>query len=162
MFSVLTFVIILKNSTMENDKVVSLLNELITKNYDAEKGYKEASEKIEHQSLKSYFDNQAQNRYDFGHQIKALISKYGGEPEKGTSIAGDLHRTWIAIRDAFTNGDHAIYAEAIRGEEAFSAEYGEMLKDEVLPSDVRNLVQTQKNSVDKALASLKVMDGFTS
>ena len=162
MFSVLTFVIILKNSTMENDKVVSLLNELITKNYDAEKGYKEASEKIEHQSLKSYFDNQAQNRYDFGHQIKALISKYGGEPEKGTSIAGDLHRTWIAIRDAFTNGDHAIYAEAIRGEEAFSAEYGEMLKDEVLPSDVRDLVQTQKNSVDKALASLKVMDGFTS
>ncbi len=162
MFSVLTFIIILKNSTMENDKVVSLLNELITKNYDAEKGYKEASEKIEHQSLKSYFDNQAQNRYDFGHQIKTLISKYGGEPEKGTSIAGDLHRTWIAIRDAFTNGDHAIYAEAIRGEEAFSAEYGEMLTDKVLPSDVRDLVQTQKNSVDKALASLKVMDGFTS
>ena len=138
---------------MENDKVVSLLNDLITKNYDAEKGYKEAAEKIEHSSLKSYFTDQAQNRYDFGHQIKALISKYGGEPEKGTSIAGDLHRTWIAIRDAFTSGDHAIYAEAVRGEEAFSAEYGEMLTDEILPQDVRDLLQTQKNSADKALAS---------
>ena len=162
MFCALMKEITLKNITMENDKVVSLLNDLLTKNYDAEKGYKEVAEKIEHTSLKSYFDAQAQNRYDFGHQIKALISKYGGEPHKGTSIVGDLHRTWIAIRDAFTDGDNAIYAEAIRGEEAFSAEYGDMLTKEVLPQDVKDMVQTQKNSVDKALASLKVMDGFQS
>lgn len=147
---------------MENDKVVRLLNDLITKNYDAETGYKEAAEKIENSSLKTYFEQQAQNRYDFGHQIKVLIAKYGGEPEKGTSVAGDLHRVWISIRDEFTNGDHAIYAEAIRGEEAFSEEYGEMLHDEVLPQDVRDLVQTQKNSVDRALASLKVMEDFQS
>ena len=146
---------------MENDKVVGLLNDLLTKNYDAEKGYKEAAEKIEHTSLKSYFDGQAKNRYDFGHEIKALISKYGGEPDKGTSITGDLHRTWIAIRDAFTSGDKAIYDECIRGEEAFSTEYGEMLTDEVLPADVKDMVRTQKDSVDKALASLRAMDGFT-
>lgn len=145
---------------MENEKVVSLLNDLLTKNYDAEKGYKEASEKIEHTTLKSYFTEQAQNRYDFGHQIKALISKYGGEPDKGTSITGDLHRTWIAIRDAFTNGDKAIYDECIRGEEAFSTEYGQLLTDEVLPEDVKDLVRTQKDSVDKALVSLRMMDGF--
>lgn len=147
---------------MENSKVVSVLNDLLTKNYDAEKGYKEAAEKIEHTSLKSYFENQAQNRYDFGHQIKALISKYGGEPDKGTSIAGDLHRTWIAIRDVFASGDNAIYNECIRGEESFSAEYGEVLADEVLPQDVKEMVKTQKDSVDRALASLKVMEGFTS
>ncbi len=147
---------------MENDKVVSLLNELLTKNYDAEKGYKEAAEKIEHTSLKSYFNEQAQNRYDFGHEIKALIAKYGGEPDKGTSITGDLHRVWIAIRDAFTSGDKAIFDEAVRGEEAFSAEYGEMLTDEILPEDMKDMVRKQKNSVDKALTSLKMMDGFAS
>ena len=147
---------------MENDKVVSLLNELLTKNYDAEKGYKEAAEKIEHTSLKSYFNEQAQNRYDFGHEIKALIAKYGGEPDKGTSITGDLHRVWIAIRDAFTSGDKAIFDEAVRGEEAFSAEYGDMLTDEILPEDMREMVRKQKNSVDKALTSLKMMDGFAS
>lgn len=145
---------------MENDKVVSLLNDLLTKNYDAEKGYKEAAEKIEHTSLRSYFESQAKNRYDFGHQIKSLIAKYGGEPDKGTSIAGDLHRVWISIRDAFTNGDKAIYDECIRGEEAFSTEYGEMLTDEILPQDVKDLVRTQKDSVDKALASLRTMEGF--
>ena len=147
---------------MENDKVVSLLNDLLTKNYDAEKGYKEAAEKIEHTSLKSYFTEQAQNRYDFGHEIKALIAKYGGEPDKGTSITGDLHRVWIAIRDAFTSGDKAIFDEAVRGEESFSAEYGEMLTDEILPTDMKDMVRKQKNSVDKALTSLKMMDGFAS
>lgn len=147
---------------MDNDKVVSLLNDLITKNYDAEKGYKEAAEKVEHTSLKSYFEHQAKNRYDFGHELKAVIAKYGGEPEKGTSVVGDLHRTWIAIRDAFTSGDKAIYDECIRGEEAFSKEYEDMLTDENLPNDVRDLIRKQKDSVDKALASLKTMDGLSS
>lgn len=147
---------------MENDKVVSLLNDLLTKNYDAEKGYKEAGEKIEHTALKSYFEHQAKNRYDFGHEIKALISKYGGEPDKGTSVAGDLHRTWIAIRDAFSNGDQAIYDECIRGEESFSNEYAEVLDHAEAPQDVKDMVRKQKDSVDKALASLKVMDGFAS
>ena len=146
---------------MENDKVVSLLNDLITKNYDAEKGYKEAGEKIEHASLKSYFEHQSKNRYDFGHQIKPLIAKYGGEVDKGTSVAGDLHRVWISIRNAFSSGDQAIYDECIRGEEAFSAEYGEVLTHEGLPQDVKEVVFTQKNSVDKALASLRVMEGFS-
>lgn len=146
---------------MENDKVISVLNDLLTKNYDAEKGYKEAGEKIEHTSLRSYFEGQAKNRYDFGHEIKAMIAKYGGEPDKGTSVAGDLHRTWIAIRNAFSSGDQAIYDECIRGEEAFSTEYGEVLNDEILPQDVRDMVRKQKESVDHALSSLRVMEGFT-
>ena len=145
---------------MENAKVVSILNDLITKNYDAEKGYKEAAEKIEHTSLKSYFDHQSKNRYDFGHQIKPLIAKYGGEVDKGTSVAGDLHRAWISIRDAFSSGDQAIYDECIRGEESFSKEYADVLDNAEVPQDVKEIVRTQKESVDKALASLKVMEGF--
>ncbi|QDP84272.1 PA2169 family four-helix-bundle protein [Chryseobacterium sp. SNU WT5] len=145
---------------MENEKLVSVLNDLLTKNYDAEKGYKEAGEKIEHTSLRSYFEKQAENRYSFGHKIKEMIVKYGGTPDKGTSIVGDLHRTWISLRDAFASGDKAIYDECIRGEESFSNEYGEVLADDVLPPDVREMVTMQKDSVDKALASLRTMEGF--
>lgn len=145
---------------MENEKVVSELNELLTKNYDAEKGYKEAATIIEHTALKGYFEKQAQNRYDFGHEIKSLISKYGGEPDKGSSVLGDLHRVWISIRDAFASGDQAIYDECIRGEEAFSEEYAEALNSGNLPQDVKDVIAKQKDSVDRALASLRVMDGF--
>lgn len=103
---------------MENDKVVSVLNDRLTKYYDAKKGYQEAREKIEHISLQTYFYGQAKNRYDFEHEIKTLIAKYGGETDKGTSITGDLQRTWIAIRNVFLQGDKAIYEEAICGEKA--------------------------------------------
>ena len=147
---------------MDNEKIVNILNELLTKNYDAERGYKEAAEKVQNISLKGYFENQSKNRYDFGHEIKSLISKYGGQPNKGTSVVGDLHRVWISIRDTFASGDQSIYDECIRGEEAFSEEYGDILADEILPLDVRETVVKQKLSVDKALASLKVMEGFTS
>lgn len=146
---------------MENDKIVSLLNDLLTKNYDAEKGYKEASEKIQNVSLKAYFDSQAKNRYDFGHELKAIIATYGGSPDTGTSITGDLHRTWIAIRDAFSSGDQSIYEECIRGEEAFSEEYAEILRDGTLPPDVSALISKQKSSADAALNSLRTMEGFT-
>ncbi|WP_027377744.1 ferritin-like domain-containing protein [Kaistella palustris] len=145
---------------MENEKVVDLLNDLLTKNYDAEKGYKEAAEKVEHQALRSYFTAQAKNRYDFGHEIKGLIAKYGGEPDKGTSVAGDIHRTWIAIRDAFSSGDKNIYEECIRGEETFSEEYGEVLNETGIPSDVAETVRKQKASVDRALLSLRTMEDF--
>ncbi len=146
---------------MDNEKIVSALNDLLTKNYDAEKGYKEAAEKIQHTSLKSYFEKQSKNRYDFGHELKSLIAKYGGEPDKGTSVAGDIHRTWIAIRDAFSSGDQNIYEECIRGEETFSAEYGEVLNNEILPQDVKEVVRKQKHSVDEALATLRTMEGFS-
>ncbi len=68
---------------------------------------------------------------------------------------------WIAIRDAFSRGDQDIYEECIRGEEAFSEEYGETLRNEILPEDVKEVVRKQKNSVDQALATLRTMEGFS-
>lgn len=147
----------IKTNKMENDKVVNLLNNLLTKNYDAVKGYKDAAEKIELSTLKTYFHEQADNRSSFEHELKALISKYGGQPSEGTSVTADLHRVWIAIRDSFSNGEQAIYAECIRGEETFSAEYGEILMDENVPQDVKEVITTQKRSVDEALGNLKKM-----
>lgn len=145
---------------MENQHAVGVLNELLTKNYDAEKGYQEASEKINHSILKTYFENQAKNRYDFGHEIKALISKYGGVPDKGTSITGDLHRIWISIKEAFDNGDQAVYDECIRGEEAFISDYERIFATEVLPADVKNTILSQKESAEKALQSLRALEEF--
>lgn len=145
---------------MENSKVVDILNDMLTRNYDAEKGYKEAAEKVENDSLKEWFLDQAENRYSFGHTVKDLIAKYGGEPDKGTSLAGDLHREWIAIRDTFSSGDEAIYKECIRGEEAFANDYAEILNTESLPEDIRTAVSEQKSSVEKALDALKNLKDF--
>ncbi|MGA8853430.1 MAG: PA2169 family four-helix-bundle protein, partial [Christiangramia sp.] len=66
------------------------LNELLEKNYDAEKGYKLAAEKVKNQQLKSFFSKRAQERYDFGHELKSEIKNFGEDPDKGTSVKGDV------------------------------------------------------------------------
>lgn len=151
-----------KNIThMENEKVVEILNALLTKNYDAEKGYKEASEKIDHSVLQTYFESQAKNRYDFGHQIKELILKYGGEPDKGTSVEADLHRVWISIKEAFNTGDKAVFDECIRGEEEFISEYERIIASEIMPADAKNLILSQKGAAEKSLHYLYSLEDFT-
>ena len=47
------------------EEMSNKLNELLEKNYDAEKGYKKAAEIVDSPKLKSFFEEQAQNRYDF-------------------------------------------------------------------------------------------------
>ena len=137
--------------------VVEDLNDLLTRNYDAEKGYLKAAEKVESVELKKYMKNRAQNRYDFGHDLKAIITGLGGKIYKGTSFKGDAHRLWMDFKDAVTTGDMAIYQECIRGEEKFIEKYREMLKDDSLPESLRSMLSTQLNDAMKAVEDLSVI-----
>ncbi|MGI9527403.1 MAG: ferritin-like domain-containing protein [Weeksellaceae bacterium] len=144
---------------MDNqEKLIKHLNDLLTKNYDAEAGYKLAAEKVENKNLRGYLESKAQNRYDFGHELKEEIKKLGGTPNKGTSIQGNLHRAWLGLKDALTKGDKAIYEEAVRGEQTFVDEYEEVLKDrEHLPQSVVELVQEQHNMAKSSLNEIKAL-----
>lgn len=51
-----------------DDKIISKLNELLEKNYDAEKGYKKAAEDIKNAQLQDFLQSHSQQRYDFGHE----------------------------------------------------------------------------------------------
>lgn len=139
----------------ETKDIVNDLNELLTKNYDAEKGYKKAAEKVEFDGLKTFMQSRAENRYDFGHELKGVIRGMGGEVDKGTSTAGDLHRVWIDFKDAVTSGDKAIYEECIRGEENFIENYREMLKEKSLPESLRAKLSTQLTDAEKAVSDLE-------
>merc|ERR1711974_557282 len=102
---------------MYTEKMSNKLNELLTKNYDAEAGYKKAAEIVENPQLKQFFETQAQHRYDFGYELKTEIRNVGGTPDKGTSFTGDAHRTWMSMKDTFTSSDEEnILEEVKRGE----------------------------------------------
>ena len=107
-----------------SENVSKKLNELLEKNYDAEKGYKLAAEKVNNQRLKSFFSARAQERYDFGHELKSEISNFGEAPDKGTSIAGDLHRGWMNLKASLSGDkDEAVLEEAIRHWKAVEIRY---------------------------------------
>jgi uncharacterized protein (TIGR02284 family) len=132
------------------------LNELLEKNYDAEKGYKKAAEIVETNNLKRFFEEQAQNRYDFGHQLKSEIKTYGERVDKGGSIAGSVHRTWMVIKSTFTSNDEeAILEEVQKGEKAAVKEYDEIINDTTVPPTTKQILQKQKKSIQDALRNAK-------
>ena len=141
------------------EQVSNKLNELLKKNYDAEAGYKQAAENVKNSQLKSYFENRAKDRYDFGHQLKNEIKSFGQEPDKGTSISGDAHRFWMNIKSKFVaNDEEAMLEEAIRGEKAFVENYNEIINETNLPPSTSSVLKTQKDNVESALKDVKSLE----
>ncbi len=141
---------------MKNSEVIDILNDLITKNYDAEEGYKEVAEMTDNPSLKAFFFSRSQQRYDFGHELKAEIKRLGGDIEKGTSILADMHRAWISLKDAFSsNNEEGALEEAIRGEENALKNYDEAIKKLSGFEHAFNTVSAQRAKIATALADVR-------
>ena len=65
-------------------------------------------------------------------------------------MSGSLHRGWLDIKSAVTGkDDHAIVAEAERGEDVAKTAYENALK-EALPASAQTLVQQQSAKVRQA------------
>lgn len=135
-----------------SEEIANKLNALLEKNYDAEAGYKKAAEDVKNETLKTFFNSRAKDRYDFGHELKEEIRSFGQEPDKGTSLTGDLHRAWMDLKSTFTSEkEEAILEEAVRGEKAAVKEYNEIINDKEVPPSTANLLIKQRNSVEAAL-----------
>ena len=141
------------------EEIGNKLNELLEKNYDAEAGYKLAKDKVESNRAKDFFSRQAQERYDFGHELKEEIRSYGQEPDKGTSIAGDAHRAWMNIKSTFsTNNEESILEEAIRGEKAALNDYNDIISDKTLPASTKSVLTKHRDNIQQALNRVNVME----
>ena len=142
-----------------SEKVSAKLNNLLEKNYDAEKGYKYAAENAKDPQLKAFFSERAQERYDFSHELETEIRDFGENPDKGSSLAGDAHRTWMNLKSSLSsNKDEAAMEEAVRGEQVAADEYEDVLKDPNIPPTTANLLLKQKNGIVAALNKLKSME----
>jgi len=141
------------------DKIGNKLNELLEKNYDAEAGYKLAKDKVDNTVLKEFFDRQQKERYNFGHELKTEMKTFGQEPEKGTSIKGDAHRTWMNIKSTFTSeNEEAMLEEAIRGEKAAIEEYNEIINDTTLPASTKSILTKHRDSIKASLNHVNKME----
>ncbi len=140
-------------------EVGNKLNDLLEKTYDAEKGFKKASENAKHSGLKTFFDKKAQERYDFGHQIKSEIKSFGQEVDKGGSVGGAAHRTWMEVKSWFSaDNDESMLEEAIRGEKAAVSEYKDVIGETTLPSSTRDILETQRRTIESGLNTIKRLE----
>jgi uncharacterized protein (TIGR02284 family) len=143
---------------MDSKDQVKGLNKIITTLYDGENGYKNAAEDIDSTTLATKFRDLSQQRYNFGHEIKPLITKLGGEVDKGGSTGAALHRAWIDIKSTVaTQDEEAIINECVRGDESAIDTYKEVLKDNVFSADARQVLTRQLDQLEKTVTELKQM-----
>ena len=132
---------------MQNDKAISVLNNLIETCKDGELGFKTAAEGLKAPDIKAKFLEYSRQRNEMVRELQAEVRRLGGDPEKSGSVSGSLHRGWLDIKSAITGkDDHAIVAEAERGEDVAKSTFESALK-ETLPASALTLVQQQAAKV---------------
>ncbi|MEO9892782.1 PA2169 family four-helix-bundle protein [Aurantibacter sp.] len=141
------------------EKIGNKLNELLEKTYDAEKGFRKAADHTDHSYLKEYFEKKAEQRKDFGYQLKTEISTFGQNVETGDSVTSKMHRAWMDIKALFSSeSEEAMLEEAIRGEKAAISEYEDVLSETALPPTTKMLLQKQKDSIKSGLTTVKSLE----
>jgi len=142
---------------MDRDEVIATLNGLIATSRDGEEGFRTCAEAIKNPQLKSFFEQKAQRCALGAAQLQDKVREFGGDPGRGGSTAGALHRFWINIRSTLAGMDeHAILDECERGEDAARRAYEDALKKD-LPADVRLLIEKQYREVKANHDSVQAM-----
>ena len=130
-----------------NKDAVSTLNSLIETCKDGEKGFKEAAEGLKSADIKAKFLEYSRERAQMAAQLQTEVRSLGGDPDKGGSMSGSVHRGWLNLKAAMTGqDDHAIVSEAERGEDVAKEAYESALKA-TLPASAQTLVQQQAAKV---------------
>lgn len=143
----------------QNKETVEVLNDLIRINNDRTAGYTRAAEDTKQVDvdLRTIFERLADESRQNAIELTAQVGRLGGEPATGTTTSGKIYRAWMNVKDMFTGKDrHALLASCEYGEDAAQKAYDEALaSDAPLPTDVRQLITSQKASLKNAHDMIK-------
>ncbi len=138
------------------------LNLLLKRNYDAEKGYKQALEQTNDNDLQAFYKNNAEERYRFGHDLKKMLSDLDSTPDKDSTLEGDVHRTWMNIREALSlNDDKAVLKECERGELHAINDYKEAVDNLVLKPAYKKTLSDHLHSIKTSLQQLQKLEALS-
>ena len=144
---------------MDTSNAGSVLNQLLTRNYDAEKGYEQVASKMKDQDLKVFCENNHSERYRFGHEIKQIEKDYGVEPDKGSSVLADAHRAWLNLRDSFTGSDNeSVIKEAKRGEDYAIEDYEKAMESDALKPQHKTVLSNHLKAIKSSREQLEKME----
>ncbi|PYK54598.1 MAG: aldehyde dehydrogenase [Verrucomicrobia bacterium] len=128
-----------------------IIDNLIETLKDGQEGFKQAAESVKDPQLKSLFSEYSQQRARFAVELRSKAQRPDERDSKiSGSAAGALHRGWINLKSAITQGDdHAILAECERGEDSAVEEFRKALNDG-LSAPVQEIVSRQYAEIKQA------------
>lgn len=131
-----------------NEKTISVLQELNQFVNDRIEGYKHAAEETKNPAHQSFYKDLIQESKSFASEINSTLSSMGGERQDSTTAKGKIYRGWMDVKATVTGRDEESIVESnIYGEEWAQKAYNDALdhKSE-LPQNVVQMVEKQKNS----------------
>jgi len=135
-----------------HDNVVSSLQDLLERTYDAEAGYKKAVENAKSKHLIEFLKRRSAQRSQFANEIDFQLRKLNETPVESGSTKAALHRAWMDVK-AFTRSttDQAVLEECLRGEKASLETYKEILEDQNFNPEITKMLHEQMDRVKTSI-----------
>jgi uncharacterized protein (TIGR02284 family) len=146
----------MNQAVLKPGQLIRTLNNLIELNRDGQKVFQEAAEKISAPQIKTFCLEQSLSRAHFIGELQPLVLSMGEEPENKGTVSGALHRGWMDLKSALGGGDRAILVVTESSEDRATQAYKKVL-EEALPSDVRETIERQFQSVQQSHDKVKAM-----
>lgn len=145
------------STTLSNDDVVDVLNDLLETSRDGEYGFRACADEVDSQQLKTVFRDRAASCASAATELAELIRRCGGKTDEGGTVTGAMHRGWVHVKGTL-GADSALsmLEECERGEDAAVARYRKALKED-LPPQVRELVQRQADGAERNHDQIKAL-----
>ncbi|MGR3856840.1 PA2169 family four-helix-bundle protein [Chryseobacterium indologenes] len=88
---------------MNNEKTVSVLNDLLNITNDRIQGFSKVEDKVwdEYPQLRADYDTMVAQSHKMKNELSNLITERGGTPDQSGSAAGAIHRAWIDVKNSF-------------------------------------------------------------
>lgn len=144
----------------QHEQVINVLNRLVEICEDGNRGYKDASDHLEHGDVKTILYRLSQQRALFEAELKNEVRNLGGNPDvvkedNSGTVLGNLHKAFLNIKEKFSKHDYeAVIEECKRGDKAAVLTYEEALKEN-LPDYIKEMVANQHHLIKGALIQLE-------
>ena len=135
--------------TDTNRDEITILNTLTTTLIDSVTGYEDAAANIEGTSrLQQLFRERASERRQVVQELRAEVTRLGGNPEDDGSFLGKTHQRFLDLKAAVTGRDEqAILNEVERGEDYLKEKFETALESGNLSGECRSAVEKAYQSV---------------
>jgi uncharacterized protein (TIGR02284 family) len=129
---------------------IDILKNLIQLCRDGQNGFRDAAEKLTDPTIRAFFHEKSLERGQFVGELDNELHRLGEKDvDTSGSVGGTVHRAWIDLKSALGGGDHAILAEAERGEDAAKEAYRKAIESKNLSQDILPTITRQYEMIQR-------------
>ena len=142
----------------KENRVVTILNDLIKINIDRITGYEKAIKETpdDDTEIKKLFDQMAEQSREYRSQLNDAVRNEGAEPADDRTFPGKIYQMWMELRSSFTaDEERTVLALCEFGEDAALHAYDKALDDDDLPTHIRSLLEDQRRALKESHDTIK-------